>query len=281
MTRSRQPGPRTRGAQASALELGGASTRYARLSTRPLHILVFLLPLIAAYEVGSVLYLGSGTDVAQVVRAQRILGEFFAWFGVSGLHLPAILAVIVLLVWQFISGDRWRIRWGVIGGMWVESMLWTVPLLVLGLIVVRAISAEMGGGLHSASAGAGGLLAAAGVDGSGATDWRGQATIAIGAGVYEELLFRMVGIALVHLVLVDFLAMKDMFGRIGAVVLTSIAFALYHDVVVHGGGVDWPRLIYYFVAGAYFAVLYLGRGFGIVVAVHALYDIVVLVRPFG
>ena len=276
MSRTRHPGARSRGAQASALELGGASSRYTRVSTRPLHILVFLLPLIAAYEVGSVLYLGSGTDVAQVVRAQRILGEFFAWFGVSGLHLPAILTVIVLLVWQFISGDRWRIRWSVIGGMWVESMLWTLPLLVLGLIVVRAISSEMGSSLHAPAA-VGGVAA----DGPGAMGWHAQATIAIGAGVYEELLFRMVGVALVHLIMVDLLAMKDMIGRIGAVLVTSIAFALYHDVMVHGGDVDWTRLIYFFVAGTYFAVLYLGRGFGIVVAVHALYDVIVLVRPFG
>lgn len=270
MPRTRQPGARSSSTHASALELGGASHRYARVSTRPLHILVFLLPFIAAYEVGSVLYLGSGTDVAQVVRAQRILSEFFAWFGVSGLHLPALLTVIVLLVWHIALGDRWRIRWGVIGGMWVESMLWTLPLLVLGLIVARAAGVEVGGGLRAAASFTG-----------RAADWHRKATIAIGAGVYEELLFRMVGIALVHFILVDLLQIKDMIGRISAVVVTSILFALYHDEVFHGGGFDPGWFLYFFVAGAYFAGLYLGRGFGIAVAVHALYDIVVLVRPFA
>jgi len=99
--------------------------------------------------------------------------------------------------------------------------------------------------------------------------------------VYEEMLFRMVGLALVHFILVDLLLIKDIPGRVGAVLATSIAFALYHNGVLTGGDVDWALLVYYMVAGSYFAVLYMVRGFGIVVAVHALYDIVVLVRPFG
>jgi hypothetical protein len=44
-----------------------------------------------------------------------------------------------------------------------------------------------------------------------------------------------------------------------------------------GGGIDWRLLAFYCAAGLYFATLFVTRGFGIVVAVHALYDIVVLV----
>ena len=277
MARARYDLRKDRRARASALELGGAHARYTRLSTRPLHILLFLLPLIVFYEIGSVVYL------SEEIRAERIVGEFFAWFDVGWVHIPAALTVIVLLVWQFISGDRWKVRWPVLGWMALESVVWTAPLLVLGLIVARVLGIESGRGLIEAvamtSTGADGADASPG--GVGALGWQGLATIAIGAGIYEELLFRMVGLALVHFVLVDLLLIKDMTGRIGAIIATSIAFALYHNGVLSGGDVDWALLVYYVVAGAYFASLYMIRGFGIVVAVHALYDIVVLVRPFG
>lgn len=273
MARARYDLRNDRRARAGALELGGAHARYSRVSTRPLHILLFLLPLIVFYEIGSVMYL------SEEVRAERMLGEFFSWFDVGWVHVPAALTVIVLLVWQIISGDRWRVRWHVLGWMWVESILWTAPLLVLGLIVARVLGIESGRGL-------GDLAAAGALSGAPAASladlgWQGRATIAIGAGIYEELLFRMVGLALVHFVIVDLLLIKDVPGRVAAVLATSLAFALYHNGVLAGGTVDWALLIYYMIAGAYFGSLYLLRGFGIVVAVHALYDIVVLVRPFG
>ncbi len=269
MARARHDLRRDRRPDAGALELGGAHARYTRLSTRPLHILLFLLPLILVYEVASVLYL------SEDIRAERMVGEFFAWFDVGWVHIPAALTVIVLLSWQVLSGDRWRVHWSVLPRMALESMVWTVPLLVLGLIVARVLGIESGRGLRELADLAGEARPLAEMS------WQSRTAIAIGAGVYEELLFRMVGLALVHFVLVDLLALKDLPGRIGAVGATSIAFALYHNGVLDGAAVDWGLLSYYLVAGVYFACLYLARGFGIVVAVHALYDVVVLVRPFG
>ena len=60
-------------------------------------------------------------------------------------------------------------------------------------------------------------------------------------------------------------------------ILAALAFAIYHDEVVVAGAIRWPLLATYFAAGVYLGVLYLWRGFGIAVGVHAVYDIVVLV----
>ena len=57
---------------------------YAALSTRPLHVLVFLLPLVIAYEIGSIVYLVNPEGDTKQILAQKILHQFFELFGVGG-----------------------------------------------------------------------------------------------------------------------------------------------------------------------------------------------------
>jgi len=238
----------------------------------PLHVLVFLSPLVALYELGSAMYLaGDAPGTAETIRARRVLSDVFDWFGVSGLHLPAVLVVVVLLVWHVLTGAKWRLRAGVLGLMAIEAVAWTLPLLVLGQVLYRVLGVGGAGGAAAPAA----VGAAAG--GVAEATWQARATIALGAGVYEEMLFRLVGIALVHFIVVDLIRAKEAVGRLAAIGFTSVAFALYHNVSGQSGGLDLPLFAYYLFAGAYFGVVYMARGFGIVVAVHALYDLAVLV----
>ena len=62
-------------------------------------------------------------------------------------------------------------------------------------------------------------------------------------------------------------------ARTVALVLSSVAFAFYHPLRDASGTFSATRLAFYMLAGVYFGVIYLWRGFGIVVAVHAFYDI--------
>ncbi len=200
-----------------------------------------------------------------------MLSEFFDWFGAGGLHVPAILTIVVLPVWHILPADRWPLRGRVLAGMVFESVAWTAPLLVLGLILARAL------GLDDASRAAAAITGA----GTGAPPaWFGSLAMALGAGVYEEVLFRLVGMALVHIAVVDVGGLSDMTGKVVGVIVTSILFAGYHDVM-GPAGIDWARATYFFAAGVYFGVVYLVRGLGICVGVHALYDVVVLLRPLG
>jgi len=257
---------RTRRHPAGSFNIDPSVTRYSYLSQRPLHVLVFLLPLIVVFEIGA-----STTYVTHTIRARKVLSEFFDWFGAGGLHVPAILTVVVLLVWHVLSADRWRIRSRVLAGMALESVAWTAPLLVLGLILARALGLE---GVNRAAA------AVTSAAASAHQDWFANLAMALGAGVYEEVLFRLVGMALVHIAVVDVGGFSDLAGKITGVIVTSILFAGYHDVM-GPAGMDWARATYFFAAGVYFGVVYLARGLGICVGVHALYDVVVLLRPLG
>jgi len=247
---------------------------YAWWSTRPLHILVFLAPLVIFYEVGSALYLSrAGEGVVETIRARRLLNDFFEALGGPGLHLPAAALVVTLLIWHFLSRDRWRIDPPTLGLMLLESLAWTAPLLVLNEIVGEALRAAMAA---PGAGGAGAMLALAATS-APATDLSARspmelATIAVGAGLYEELLFRMVLIALLHLVLVDLFRLPRKAGGALSVVLAAAAFALYHEA----GRTDWGLLMFYFTAGVFFGAIYVWRGLGIAVATHAAYDLVAL-----
>lgn len=252
---------------------------------RPLHVLIFLLPLIVLYEVGSALFL---TDLSagtrETIKAYRLFGDFFNIFGVAGLFVPGLALATVLFVWHFISGDRWSIRWNSIAGMAAESLAWTLPLVVMNAATQR-LSASIapigpagggagGGMLHLAQGGIGSAGGAAGD--LAAISWQGKLALSIGAGIYEEMLFRLVGIALIHFVLKDLLGARAMASSIIAIVGSALAFALYHDNVWTGGGVNTVALAFYTLAGTFLGTIYVLRGFGIAVGTHATYDIVVL-----
>ncbi|MCC5824343.1 MAG: CPBP family intramembrane metalloprotease [Phycisphaerales bacterium] len=234
---------------------------YFWLSARPLHILVFLTPVIIAAELGA---LGLGGDgIGAQLAAHRMLVRFFELFGVLGLHLPALALVIALIVQHVLSKDRWRIEPIVPAAMVVESAFLTGPLLILVLILQPGspAAAALEGGPDFLSPKSGILLA-------------------LGAGLYEEMLFRLVVITAMHFVAADLLRLPDTAAKVIAVLVSAVLFALHHDTTLPammGGGTDWRLFSFYFIAGVYFGVLFLARGLGIAVGVHACYDLLVLV----
>lgn len=230
---------------------------YWHLSTRPLHILAFLLPVLFCYEVGTLFFL-SGSGMVEVVRARVLLAQVFDLFGQAGFHLPPILLAAVLLVWHTFSKDAFRVRSDVVIGMAAESFLWTIPLLVFAMIAGTTV------------------FAATNVGTVDALPWTSKATLAMGAGIYEELVFRLVLISLVHAVLVDVMKFRDGAGFVAGAMASALAFTFYHNLRVQGGGVSLRLVFIYFGAGLFFSALFIKRGFGVAVATHALYDLITL-----
>jgi len=236
----------------------------------PLHVLAFLLPFVVL-----AITLSAGGDAVQMIRAEAMVLWFFQLFGLGSLYLPGIVLLVVLLVWHMLSGRPWKLRPEVLGWMLLESVCWTLPLIVLAQVVYQLA-------LGDAALGSAGALVMAGTGGSQAEGLASlplvsRLAVALGAGIYEELVFRLVAIALVHLVLWDLVKMKEPWAKITSVVVAAVLFGLYHDVASSTGAFDVPRFATIVVAGLYFGGLYAWRGFGIVVATHALYDVVLLV----
>lgn len=253
---------------ASSLLLADADSYWAK-SQRPLQSLLFLLPLILLYEVGIRFY---GTDeirgAAQDILARSWLLKFFDWFGIYGYYLPSLIVVVVLFCWHLFQKDPWKVQPALCGWMWIESLALAVPLFVFALVLFRSPYFEphlsvIDNGTFSLTP----------------QDLR-ELVFSIGAGIYEELLFRLIAIALLHLLLVDVLGLSENFGAVASIAVSSILFALYHfwGAIYHLSGQEFDpgKCLFYAAAGAYFAAIYVMRGFGIVAGTHALYDILVV-----
>lgn len=252
-------------------------------SQQPLEILCFLLPLIALYELGLVLFLRSGGVVLDnkahdaIRRVFDAVGVDAAAMSLPVLSLPGILLVVVLLVWQFLSRRPWHVDLRCVGLMAAESVAMAVPLVVLAQLVVQAF--EPASGARAAHE----LAAPLAASPHSVADLpiMGRIAVSIGAGLYEELIFRMALIAVLHTLLVDALRWKEGPGITIAIVLSALAFAAYHPLRDAAGAIDWSRAVAYLVIGGYFGAVFAFRGFGIVVGVHAAYDIAVLLLPRG
>ena len=240
---------------------------YFLRSQQPLQALIFLLPLIVLYELGALFYATPVTG--RRLSARSYMQDFLELFGAVGDYLPGLAVVVVLLAWHVAQRDRWRFQPWLYPGMLLESAALAVPLLVFGVLT----------GPQRAAA----VLAAppplAGSVDLGSMPWQAALVFSIGAGIYEELVFRLAAIALVHLLLVDVLEIPERRGAVLAVLASALLFAGYH--FTEDNPFTWPRFVFYFAAGLYFAVIYVLRGFGIVAAAHAFYDIMIVALAQG
>jgi membrane protease YdiL (CAAX protease family) len=96
----------------------------------------------------------------------------------------------------------------------------------------------------------------------------------IGAGVYEEMLFRLMLIPPLAIGIKHF-GVPRPWSVATVVLVTSAVFSAAHYIGPHGDMLDASTFVFRFTAGALFAVLFVYRGFGVAAGTHALYDIFV------
>ena len=236
---------------------------YFAVSMRPLHVLAFLMPVVVLYELGT---MGVFGPVRDSLEAHQMLVRFFDLFGVVGLHLPALALITMLLIQHVLSRDPLKFSPVVWVKMVAESAFLTVPLIVIVMLLKPVVGVEMGN--------AGMVIQSSGVDSSQMS----QIMLALGAGLYEEMLFRLVLITMIHFLVSDVLGFSETKGFLIGLLVSSIAFAWHHDqIFMLDGSINFRMAFFYFIAGLYFGILFLMRGLGIAVGVHLFYDLLVLV----
>ncbi|HYO08332.1 MAG TPA: CPBP family glutamic-type intramembrane protease [Tepidisphaeraceae bacterium] len=229
---------------------------YLRQSELPLACLVFLLPFIVLYELGTRQYAFDAVHhTEQRIIAFNLMLRFFHWFGATGRYMPPLAVVGILLACHIARNDPWRVRGSTLVGMAFEGLAWGLPLLAIGTLIARYVAQYLP------------LM-------TGEGNWRTLAVLSLGAGIYEELVFRLVALTLLHLLLRDLLRIPKFWSYLAMVAISSLGFALYHYL----GAEDfsWRSLAFRTVAGVYFAGLFLLRGFGVTAFAHSAYDIYVI-----
>ena len=279
---------------------------YLERTSRPIYAIVFLLPFIVFYEIGTILIRPDvlrdslSGRVAAFSLVQRLLewigfGSKFAWIATP-------LAVIVILAsLQLASRKRWVFWFGDVAPMTIECIFLAVPLIVLSLFL-NSPSAPVDDasqfntpakyqlpGPHCDTIVSSSSITAD--NNTNSPDERGTANrylladivTSIGAGIYEELVFRLILICILMTVFQDVLRFDRRSSIMLSVLISAGLFSAYHHVDFLSGTLNptdpfnLTKFVFRALAGVYFAVLFAIRGFGIAAGTHAFYDIIATV----
>jgi hypothetical protein len=99
-----------------------------------------------------------------------------------------------------------------------------------------------------------------------------QLVVSLGAGIYEELLFRVLLVSGL-VALGQVLKWRRPVAVTVAVVVSAIIFSSFHYIGPYGDRLELSSFVFRTIAGMMFSVLYVARGFGITAWTHALYDV--------
>jgi hypothetical protein len=240
-----------------------APASYWTVSRSPRYSLTFALPLLLLYEVLAIAVnqstatgLRNGADVLLRSLATMLLGASGPVI-VGGLLVVVMVALAVRDARRHPGGVRPRL----LVVMLAESAALAIAFgIVVGLITARLLD----------------VLGALAIGQFEGVPWPSALMISLGAGLYEELVFRVL------LVSGLLAAARFLFGwgrasaAAFAVITGALIFSAFHYVGPYGDPLELPSFLFRAIAGVAFSALYVTRGFGITAWTHALYDVFVL-----
>jgi len=234
-------------------------TSYFSLSRAPRYSVLFALPLLILYEGLAALLAG---DDGVILRngADVLLRSLFTSIAGRNGSVIFIALVILLGVW-FIARDlkrsRGSLRLSIFCAMLCESAL----LAILFGIIVSKLTTYLLGSMH--------LLAIGQIENTG---WTTRLMLSLGAGLYEELFFRVLLVSALAAAARAFLGANGWVAGVLATVVGALIFALFHYIGPYGDRFQVQSFMFRTIGGIAFSALYLLRGFGITAWTHALYD---------
>jgi hypothetical protein len=234
---------------------------YWGITRRPLPCLAFVAPLLVAYEAG-VVWLGGTSEHALRTGADAWLRRGLVSLGLTDHWLPPAALVVGLLIWQAFNPRDWRFSPLSLVGMAGESLILALSLVGMSKLVdVGFVALERSGPP---------LLFA----GTAPQKAIGPLIGFLGAGVYEEALFRLALVPLFFAVL-RLLQAPRVIASAVAVTASAFLFSLAHHAGTPGEPFTWFAFVFRWLAGVYFAWVFVVRGFGVAVGTHTAYDIIV------
>jgi membrane protease YdiL (CAAX protease family) len=260
------PGVATAGAATPAVKSASGGEKagdgvlfdYLDHSHRPLTSLAFVLPMLLFYEFATGLWGHYPVERAPApIVAFTLMQEFFRWFGATGRYLPALAVVGILLASHVAQKDGWRVRISHLSGMAIESLLLSIPLIAFGSLLGYLAPHRLLAGLQEETS-------------------RNLVAICFGAGVYEELVFRLILMSALSLLVKDLFGVGHKRSCLLIVLAAGILFSAYHYLGQERFNLH--TFLFRTVAGVYFGALFVFRGFGVTAGCHTAYDLLYAFR---
>ena len=230
-------------------------SNYWRYSRSAYYSAVAALPLLVIYEILIVLSQSRYWGIRNA--ADVWIRTFLMAFDLQAQHITFVLIGISLALIP-IAKSRARgikLKANYFALMFAECLAFS---MVLGVVLQSILRL---GGLSSGGPGSGLMQ---------------NLALSVGAGLFEEIIFRVILLNLLFLLLSPLLK-KKMVAAVVSVLLASFLFSLSHYVGTMADTWQLYSFMFRWAAGLLFTVLYFVRGFAITSYTHALYDIWVLV----
>jgi len=216
--------------------------------------LMLIAPLLLVYEVALVYWRPLG--------ARRWVGEVLAHaFDTQGVIVMNFLVLLGVLAAVVILARRRRLNFSLTGWVLLESMGWAALLVVVGVALYRRLTV-----LPPQSM-------------AGAISVYARVMSAVGAGIYEELLFRLVLASALYLAAYHLAGRSRAAAAAFSIAVSALVFAGCHvlalDLRPLANPVDRMDTGFHLLSGLLFGWLYVYRGLGVAVYTHVIYNIIV------
>jgi len=217
---------------------------------------LFTIPLFFIYEVGIVFL---SKDDILVVRngadfLMRSILESFGIFGLYGLGAIFLIGFIITYIYFFDDKSNKSIRADYLFIMIFESVCWALVLYFLLSKFMLVLMNPIGKTITQ------------------------QVTLAVGAGIYEEFLFRVMLISGLTGI-IDFVFLwSEKVRKAAALIIAAGIFSAFHFMGDYGDYFSMELFLLRFFAGIVLGILYIARGFGITAYAHSIYDLIVLIQ---
>jgi len=217
---------------------------------------LFTIPLFFIYEVG-ILFLSK--DDILVVRngadfLMRSILESFGIFGLYGLGAIFLIGFIITYIYFFNDNSNKSIRADYLFIMIFESVCWALILYFLLSKFMLALMNPIGKTIAQ------------------------QVTLAVGAGIYEEFLFRVMLISGLTGIIGFVFLWSEKTRKAAALIIAAGIFSAFHFMGDYGDYFSMELFLLRFFAGIVLGILYISRGFGITAYAHSIYDLIVLIQ---
>ena len=230
-------------------------SQYLTVSKSPLYSFIFTLPLFLLYEVG--IFLISSRDIDQLRNGADVLMrqvlESFGIYGMYGFGGTFLIGFLIAFIRQKKNLRTSEIESRFLLIMFFESIVWATLLVIVMIKIPTFLSLSNEDHLIQ------------------------QVVLAIGAGIYEEFVFRVLlisGLAILFGLIFNW----GEFGKTFlSVIISSAIFSIFHFFGSYGDTFSFPLFFVRFLAGIFLAMIYIFRGFGITAYAHSIYDLFVLV----
>jgi hypothetical protein len=220
---------------------------YLKETRRPVYSAALILPFLCIYHAGTLVL-----RTTYINGADALIIRILSLFSVHSMLGSVLVLAICFTVWQLRSRSSWKIKPAMLLLYFLESVCFALILLLsFGWLNTHLTLA-----MHETRRGISNLV------------------LYCGAGIYEELVFRGFLLSVLIAVFRPVFTQQKV-ATTAAALLGALLFSMFHYIGSSGDAFSLGSFIQRTLAGLYFSILFVTRGFGVTAAAHAIYDILV------